>query len=98
MKAKVVKGWKDVTYSQLFFIAAIDSRYKLRISSAKNDKPWLFDNQKDQDEMKNYIDDPKYKYVKIRLAKDLRDFNIKHNKQNILFDRLQIIIDDLINN
>ncbi|MBT5904144.1 MAG: DUF4976 domain-containing protein [Opitutaceae bacterium] len=36
------------------------------------DEPWLFDLQKDPDELHNYSDDPNYAEIKQRLTHDLR--------------------------
>ena len=52
------------------WLAVTDSRHKLVISD--QDEPWLFDLQKDPDELHNYSDDPNYAEIKQRLTHDLR--------------------------
>lgn len=52
------------------WLAVTDSRHKLVISD--KDEPWLFDLQKDPDELHNYIADPHYAEIRARLNHDLR--------------------------
>ena len=77
---KTAKKWNDITFCQLWFSAAIDSRYKLRV--ARNEKPWLMDIEADPDEITNFFDDSKYEDVKKRLAKELLIYNEKYNDSN----------------
>ena len=50
-------------------MAAFDRRYKLVLS--KVDKPWLFDLQKDPDELRNFFGREGYGEVTNRLKKEL---------------------------
>ncbi len=68
------KDWKDIVFSTKGFVAAIDSRYKLFVDP-QDDKPWLFDIEKDPNELINFIDDPAYSDVIKRLAPELIKFN-----------------------
>ncbi|MFI3332601.1 MAG: sulfatase-like hydrolase/transferase [Rikenellaceae bacterium] len=49
--------------------AAIDSRYKLVLSC--RDTPWLFDLERDPDELVNFYSDPQYKAIGERLQAEL---------------------------
>lgn len=51
------------------WVAAVDNRYKLVLSPS--DKPWLFDLEKDPDEVINYYNDADYKEVADRLTNEL---------------------------
>jgi arylsulfatase A-like enzyme len=53
------------------WVAAVDSRYKLILSV--NDVPWLFDAQKDSDELVNFYGTPGTEAVSQRLAKALQE-------------------------
>ncbi|WP_166831728.1 sulfatase family protein [Thalassoroseus pseudoceratinae] len=54
------------------WVAAVDARYKLIISV--NDVPWLFDAQRDPDEVRNFYGEPESKVVSERLAKALIEY------------------------
>ena len=58
-----------VRHSAGVWVAAFDQRYKLVLSSA--DKPWLFDLQKDPDELRNFFGREGYQDVTKRLKKEL---------------------------
>ena len=75
---RTAKTWKDITFCQLWFLAAIDSRYKLRVSG--NEEPWLLDIEADPDEIVNYFASPEYEDVKKRLARELLVYNEKFNE------------------
>ncbi|MBS2211288.1 sulfatase [Carboxylicivirga mesophila] len=51
------------------WVAAVDNRYKLVLSPV--DKPWLFDLEKDPDELVNFYDQPEYKEIGERLKNEL---------------------------
>lgn len=89
---KAPKNWNDVTFSQLGFSAAIDSRYKLRVSPF-NEEPWLLDIVEDPDELVNFIDNPKYKDVVVRLAKELKRYNKECNQSN---EKIEAVLNRLI--
>lgn len=52
-----------------WWVAAVDARYKLVLS--KNDKPYLFDLQKDPNELVNYYNDKDYSAIAQKLMKEL---------------------------
>ncbi len=51
------------------WVAAVNTRYKLVLSPS--DKPWLFDLEKDPDEMINFYNDPDYKEIAEKFTKEL---------------------------
>lgn len=70
-KAQVLTDDRIVYVTNAFgrWVAAIDNRYKLVLSTG--DSPWLFDLGKDPDELVNYYGQPDYKQVGDRLMKEL---------------------------
>ena len=67
------------------WLAAVDARYKLVVSV--NDRPWLFDNESDPDELLNFFGRPGTAEVSARLARgllqyaeDCEDLHAKHPK------------------
>ncbi len=70
-KTKAIKDDRIVYITNAFgrWVAAVDNRYKLVLSPA--DKPWLFDLEKDPDELINYYMDPEYKAIGERLMSEL---------------------------
>jgi arylsulfatase A-like enzyme len=75
-KADAAKGWKDITFlrgtgsgDSVNWLAAVTARYKLVFSP--EDNPWLFDLEKDPDELTNFFEDPAYRRTVRFLAKDL---------------------------
>lgn len=58
-----------ITHANQKWVAAIDNQYKLILSP--QDKPWLFDLEKDPDELVNYYNVPVYKKIAERLEKEL---------------------------
>ena len=75
-KADAAKGWKDITFMRgtgsggsANWLAAVTARYKLVFSP--DDNPWLFDLEKDPDELTNFFGDPAYRRTVRFLAKDL---------------------------
>jgi uncharacterized sulfatase len=69
--AKVLKHDRIVYITNAFgrWVAAVDNRYKLVLSPS--DSPWLFDLEKDPDEVINYYNDPEYKAIGQRLMTEL---------------------------
>ena len=57
------------------WVASVSSGYKLIISDIDN--PWLFDLEKDPDELNNVYDDPAYKAVRIKHTAALKRWLIK---------------------
>lgn len=75
-KSDAAKGWKDITFMRgtgsgdsVNWLAAVTARYKLVFSPVDN--PWLFDLEKDPDELTNFFEDPAYRRTVRFLAKDL---------------------------
>jgi len=73
--AGAAKEWKDITFMRgtgsgesVNWLAAVTSRYKLVFSP--QDNPWLFDLEKDPDELTNFFQDPAYRQTVRFLAKD----------------------------
>ncbi len=73
---KPPEGWKDITFmrgiskpktERANWIAAVTKRYKLVF--APRDDPWLFDLQKDPDEVTNFFSDPEYREIIWSLSK-----------------------------
>jgi arylsulfatase A-like enzyme len=58
------------------WVAAIDSRYKLILSV--NDRPWLFDQESDPDELLNFFQRPGTEQVTKRLAEALAEYGVKY--------------------
>jgi len=72
-----LKKWDDITFSRFgSWVAAFDSRYKFIIDGSKA-TAWLLDNEKDPDELKNYYENPEYKAVIKRLAKQLKSYMLE---------------------
>ena len=59
------------------WVAAVNHRFKLVLSTA--DTPWLFDLQRDPDELTDYYADPKYREIaarfKTRLVELMKQYN-----------------------
>ncbi|WP_430814969.1 sulfatase family protein [Carboxylicivirga sp. RSCT41] len=70
-KAKVLTDDRIVyiTNAASRWVAAVDNRYKLVLSPS--DKPWLFDLDKDPDELVNFYGQPEYKEIGERFMKEL---------------------------
>ena len=60
------------------WLAVASDRYKLVVS--REDSPWLFDLQRDPDELINFFQDPEYKTIGARLMNDLRDKMERYNE------------------
>ena len=56
------------------WICVVDSRYKLILSV--NDRPWLFDNQQDPDELHNFFGRPGTETVTRILAESLKSYSV----------------------
>ncbi|EMI51957.1 sulfatase family protein [Rhodopirellula sallentina] len=68
------------------WVAAVDRRYKLVLSV--NDVPWLFDAQRDPDELQNLYGRPDTHKVSKRLAKSLREYGTATNDPHLQNDRI----------
>lgn len=68
------------------WVAAVNNRYKLVLSPS--DSPWLFDLEKDPDELTNFYNNPAYKIIAGKLTKELYEqmekFNEPLKKESLL--------------
>jgi arylsulfatase A-like enzyme len=64
------------------WVAAVDHRYKLVLSA--NDKPWLFDLEKDPDELTNFYEDPLYREIAVRLKEKLVTLMKQYNEPALM--------------
>lgn len=83
--AKEVSGNRIVyfTHAGSKWVAAVNNRYKLILSPI--DDPWLFDLQKDPDELINFYNHPEYRQIAETLQTELRK-QIKQYNDPILKD------------
>jgi arylsulfatase A-like enzyme len=83
LTGKAPAGWKDVTFvrgtgrADEGWLAAVTGRYKLVYSPA--DDPWLFDLEKDPDELINLFRDPEYRETVRELSRDVVDYTSRCN-------------------
>ncbi len=85
------KSWNDITFirgtghisgkDDNNWLAAVTKRHKLVYSPG--DDPWLFDLQKDPDELTNFYNNPDYKETAQKLAKQLIEYSQKYNDPRI---------------
>ena len=96
LTGKAPDGWKDVVFmrgasknsqSPGNWLAAVTQRYKLVVSPIE--KPWLFDLQKDPDEITNYFSDPACRETIRQLAKGLLAYGRRHNDPNVEEPRMK---------
>lgn len=87
-------GWDDVTFlrgtggnPQANWLAAVTPRYKLVVSAV--DDPWLFDLQKDPDELTNVFRKPDYKDVAGRLSQKLLDYARRYKDPRLKTGRIE---------
>ncbi|WP_139957013.1 sulfatase-like hydrolase/transferase [Flavicella sediminum] len=80
LQEELPANWNDVTFTRLGHYAAITERYKLHVLPKQ--KTWLFDIKEDPNEIVNYIDDPKYKAVVKKLAKEIYKYMDLSGDQN----------------
>lgn len=79
---KAPADWTDITFvrstgDENGWLAAVTDRYKLVYSTA--DDPWLFDLEKDPDELINSFRDPTYRETVRTLSRHLADYGKKHS-------------------
>ena len=67
-----------ITNANKRWVAAVNSRYKLVLSPS--DKPWLFDLEKDPDELINFYNNPAYKTIANSMTKELYAQMEKYNE------------------
>lgn len=75
-------AWKDVAFYRATgttwgWITTVSDRHKLVLSSG--DLPWLFDLERDPDEVINFFENPAYRQTIKDLAVECRDYAAKHN-------------------
>lgn len=88
---RIPSDWKDVTFSTLGFIAAIDDRHKLVLSG--KDDPWLLDIVADPDELTNFASDPNYAKVTKTLAIELQRFMAENDAHSAMYsDKLDKLL------
>ena len=93
VKGKTPVGWEDIIFvrgtgkDEKNWIAAITKRYKLVY--APNDKPWLFDLEKDPDELVNFYDDAKYLDITKKMAKSLLEYGDKYNDPRVKHESIK---------
>ena len=76
-----------VRHSGGAWVAAFDRRYKLVISTS--DKPWLFDLEKDPDELVNFYGRDEYKGEFTRLEKELKRQMVKYDEPVLVEKKLR---------
>lgn len=100
ISGKTPDTWKDVVFmrsitpkangdnggtpSKELWVSAVNKRFKLVLSEINGEEPWLFDMQTDPFEMKNEIDNPKYRDDLRFLAKELAQYGRYYNDPRIL--------------
>ncbi len=75
-------NWNDVAFArgtgdQAGWLMAVSDRYKLVM--ATNDRPWLFDLERDPDEVLNMINNVAYREIARELAKELENYGATFN-------------------
>ncbi len=73
--------WNDIAFvrgtgDKFGWLMAVSDRYKLIFSS--NDQPWLFDLDRDPDEMINMINNPAYRDIAKTMALELEQYGAKY--------------------
>lgn len=86
LKGQDGSSWRDITFlraasAQPSWVAAVTDRYKLVVSV--NDVPWLFDLEKDPDELKNHASNRDAKDRLSELAKALIQYGSDSNDPQI---------------
>ncbi len=86
---KTKKEWDDIVFlrgsghdknnAPSSWIAAVSDRYKLVYSTLEGNSPWLYDLEKDPDELINYYSDPEYSQVVKEFAKKLKNYCIQYS-------------------
>ena len=93
VKGKTPVGWEDMIFfrgtgkDEKNWIAAVTKRYKLVY--APQDNPWLFDLEKDPDELINFYDDAKYRDVSVKMAKALLKYGEKYNDPRVKHESIK---------
>ncbi len=79
---RVPSDWNDIVFlrgpgRERGWLAAVTDRYKIIYSTA--DDPWLFDLEKDPDELVNVVNAPAYREEVRELSRQLADYGKKYN-------------------
>ncbi len=88
LNGKAPSDWNDIVFirgtgnTENNWVAAITKRYKLVIQP--DEKPWLYDLEKDPDELKNFYNMPGYSDVVKKLSAQLLDYGKKYNDSRVL--------------
>jgi uncharacterized sulfatase len=83
------RGQKDVNW-----LVVITKRYKLVYSP--NDEPWLFDLEKDPDEIINFYRNPAYRDVVSNLARELLTYGIEYRDPRVEHTKIRAELDQAI--
>ncbi|MBI2479657.1 MAG: sulfatase [Planctomycetia bacterium] len=78
---KAPAGWTDIAFvrgtgQQQGWLSVVTDRYKLVYSPV--DPPWLFDLQRDPDEVTNFFEHAGYREIVQEMSKQLRDYAVKN--------------------
>jgi hypothetical protein len=79
---KAPSDWNDIVFLRSTgvergWLAAVTDRYNIIYSTV--DTPWLFDMEKDPDELVNVFHDPAYRETVRELSRQLADYGKKYN-------------------
>ena len=94
------EAWDDVAFARgtgdvAGWLMAVSDRHKLVI--ATNDQPWLFDLERDPDEMVNMLGNPGYRDTAQELAKKLKEYGFKYQDPRMNDPRIKADLDWLLN-
>jgi arylsulfatase A-like enzyme len=76
------KDWDDIAFlrgtgGEQGWLMAVSDRYKFVVSA--NDPPWLFDLERDPDEITNFFEHAGYREIVQQMAKQLQAYGREHN-------------------
>jgi arylsulfatase A-like enzyme len=85
-------GWNDIVFmrgtgTEQGWVAAVTQRYKLVCST--RDAPWLFDLERDPDELTNCFGKPEYRPTVQMLARQLRDYGRTYGDPRVAHPSIQ---------
>jgi arylsulfatase A-like enzyme len=91
VESESLKSWNDIAFvrgtgDKAGWLMAVSDRYKLIFSS--NDEPWLFDLERDPDEMINMIHNPAYREIAKKMAIELEQYGAKFKDPRIEAPRI----------
>ena len=90
---KAPEGWKDIAFMRSAgkgdqgWVAVMTDRYKLVFGPG--DMPWLFDLEKDPDEMKNFLLEPELRETVRELSKALVEYGERYGDPYVSGDRVK---------